>query len=126
MTCINERRIHNRFTSSDLSVVIQSLRGSAHFEPNGHLLSVDFNRYGMAVESPHCFNVGDVLLLDISDQNSNDIEVLALVCNRSKTEHGYRCGVFFQAEEGESHNTELEHSLLALEESLMLAAPSMA
>jgi len=110
----NERRHHQRFLAPELSIALQSLKSKEELTQNTNLCVVDFNRFGMAIESEHNFKIGDELRLIVSDKYKREIKVNGFVCNRAKLNDGYRCGLHFleQNESGFTLTlTEMEKSL---------------
>ena len=97
MNRTTERRSHSRYPASHIKVLIKSLRNDSDWE-KGHISTVDFNRYGIGLETTHNFAIGDILSLLIRTDDSTLAEVNGLVCNRSQTLTGYRFGVRFEHE----------------------------
>jgi len=57
---------------------------------------MDFNRYGMGFESMGKHRIGQQVLLDLSLDDKNVTDVVALVCNAHRSQSGqYRLGVKF-------------------------------
>jgi hypothetical protein len=92
-----ERRTHSRYPANHIKVLIKSLRNDGDWE-KGHISTVDFNRFGIGLETPHNFAIGDILSLLIRTDDSTLAEVNGLVCNRTQTLTGYRFGVRFEHE----------------------------
>ena len=90
-----ERRSHPRYPASKIKVLIKSLRNDGDWE-QGTISTVDFNRFGIGLETDHNFAIGDILSLLISTDDATIAEVNGLVCNRSHTPSGYRFGVRFE------------------------------
>lgn len=108
------RRNHERYLAPSFSLLLKSI---ADQEIEDILLSsIDFNRFGMAIESQHNFKIGDELQLVISDGEGHSVEVSCFVCNRSKTNNRYRCGLHFIGQN--TNNTKTKASLISLEEQL--------
>ena len=97
MTKPSERRNYSRFPAQHLKVLVKSLRNQGDWEM-GSISSVDFNRYGIALESSQNFVVGDILAMVIRTDDATIAEVNGLVCNRSQTDAGYRFGIRFEHE----------------------------
>jgi len=111
------RRNHERYLAPSFSLLLKSFQSIADQQDEDILLStIDFNRFGMAIESQHNFKIGDELQLVISDGAENSVEVSCFVCNRSKTNDSYRCGLHFIGQN--TNNTKTKQSLISLEEQL--------
>ena len=110
----NERRHHQRFLAPDLSIALHTLKSKEALTQDTYLCVVDFNRFGMAIESEHNFKIGDELCLLISDKYKREIKVNGFVCNRAKKAESYRCGLHF-LEQNESGFTK---TLVEMEKSL--------
>jgi PilZ domain len=92
----SERRFHSRYPAAHLRVLIKSLREQDSDWEMGLISSVDFNRYGIALETEHSFAIGDILSMIIRTDDSTLAEVNGLVCNRSQIENGFRLGIRFE------------------------------
>lgn len=112
----SERRNHHRFSAPGLSILLKSLRSKVENTNSVQLFSLDFNRFGMAVQSQHNFKIGDEMRVVISDGLNKAVEVACFVCNRAKLEEGYRCGLHFMAKNEECSVT--RESLIAVEQGL--------
>ena len=111
------RRSHERYLAPSFSLLLKSTQSIANHQDEDILLStIDFNRFGMAIESLHSFKIGDELQLVISDGAENSVEVSCFVCNRSKINNSYRCGLHFLSQN--ANNTKTKQSLISLEEQL--------
>ncbi len=75
----------------------RSLRQDGDWE-FAFITSVDFNRYGIGLETGHNFAIGDILQLVIRTDDATIAEVNGVVCNRSTTRNGYRFGIRFEHE----------------------------
>lgn len=95
MTLEDDRRQHSRYPADHLKVMVRSLRNNGDWE-YGLISSVDFNRYGIGLETEHNFAVGDILAMVIKTDDATIAEVNGLVCNRTIMPYGYRFGVRFE------------------------------
>jgi|GEM_PF-1233405 len=95
-----ERRQHSRYPAGHLRVLVKSLREKDADWEKGLISTVDFNRYGIGLETSHNFAIGDILALVIRTDDAMLTEVNGLVCNRAQTDHGFRFGVRFEHEHG--------------------------
>ena len=112
-----DRRTHERYLAPSFSLLLKSTLSTATQQNEDILLStIDFNRFGMAIESQHNFKIGDELQLVISDGAEHAVEVSCFVCNRSKTNESYRCGLHFIGQT--TNGTKTKQSLISLEEQL--------
>jgi hypothetical protein len=112
-----DRRTHERYLAPSFSLLLKSIQSTANQQNEDiELSTIDFNRFGMAIESQHNFKIGDELQLVISDGADNSVEVFCFVCNRAKTNDSYRCGLHFTGQN--THNTQIKESLISLEEQL--------
>ena len=91
----NERREHTRYSAHHLDVLIKSRHLETGLWETGAVVSADFNRFGIGIETEHCFAMGDVLSLIIRTDDSTITEVSGIVCNRIPCEQGYRFGIRF-------------------------------
>jgi len=124
----SERRNYPRFLAPQLCVSLLSInqerKKTENTIPNNdtqtQLKTLDFNHLGMSVYSQQHFNIGDVLHLLITDENNRSENVYCFVCNRAKTDLGYRSGLHFL--NSESRQNEASYtpstSLLAIEQTL--------
>lgn len=90
-----ERRTHHRYIAPSLSVLLNTSDDRSNSSSSIQLTMIDFNCLGMAVESHKSFKVGEELQLTISDDYDRSVDVDCFVCNRAKTEGGYRSGLYF-------------------------------
>jgi PilZ domain len=102
MDHIIERREHTRYAAHHLDVLIKSRRLETGLWETGSVISADFNRFGIGIETEHCFAMGDVLSLIIRTDDSTITEISGVVCNRTPCDSGYRFGVRFIDPEDES------------------------
>ncbi len=93
----DDRRQHSRYPADHLKVMVRSLRNDGDWE-FGYVSAVDFNRFGIALETGHNFAVGDILALVIKTDDATIAEVNGLVCNRDAIPGGYRFGIRFEHE----------------------------
>jgi len=112
----SERRTHQRYLASTLSISLKPSKPSEKRRPDSHLCIIDFNRFGMAIQSEYPFKVGEKLHLMISDEYEQIIDVSCCVCNRAKTTDAYRYGLHFV----EQHETDkkTKQSLVSMEQQL--------
>ena len=112
-----DRRTHERYSAPSLSLLLKSPRAITHLNDEKiELSTIDFNRFGMAIESQHNFKIGDELLLVISDGTKHSVEVACFVCNRAKVDNNYRCGLHFMDQS--ATNAQTQASLISLEAQL--------
>lgn len=90
-----ERRQHSRYPADHLKVMARSLRNKGEWE-YALISSVDFNRYGIGLETEFNFAIGDILEMVIKTDDDTIAEINGLVCNRTVTSYGYRFGVRFE------------------------------
>lgn len=108
-----DRRTHARYLAPSFSLVLKSTPSHANHKNEDIVLStLDFNRFGMAIESQHHFKIGDELSLVITDSTNRSVEVSCFVCNRAKLNQGYRSGLHF------IEQSTTKASLVSLEEQL--------
>lgn len=119
MNTISDRRTHNRYPAQHLRVMVKSLREQERGWEKGLVSSVDFNRYGIALETECSFAVGDILMLLIRTDDGTVAEVNALVCNRTQTEWGFRLGMRFQ-HEGADTEPGLEEAIVDIAEEVLM------
>ena len=98
MSSTIERREHSRYPAGHLKVLIKSLRSNQGEWGLGAISSVDFNRYGIAIECAQNFAIGDILAMAIRTDDGIMTEINGLICNRTITDSGYRFGVRFEYE----------------------------
>ena len=90
-----ERRTHHRYLAPTLSILLKSSESKTEDTNSVQLSMLDFNCFGMAIESPQSFKIGEELQLIISDNFNQSVDVDCFVCNRAKTAEGYRSGLYF-------------------------------
>jgi len=112
-----ERRQHSRYPAHNLDVLIKAVDSEELPWELAELVSVDFNRFGIAVESLHSFNVGDHLSLVICTDDGMTSKVQAVICNRCLCQTGFRYGVFFDYENTKDSN-EIQNRLATIEETM--------
>lgn len=91
-----ERRQHSRFCAGSLKVMVKSLRNRELDWEKGLISSVDFNRFGIGLQTSINFTIGDILQLIIRTDDNTVAEVNGLVCNRTQIPGGYRFGIRFE------------------------------
>lgn len=114
MEISTERRQHTRFQTPSLSVTAKSLFGNSSDWVQGEISTVDFNRFGMGIELQYPLLAGDKLSLIIDGQGKELSEVTGVVCNRTKTDTGYRYGLQFDYDK-EDKASDLAHEMLMME-----------
>ena len=121
----SERRNHPRFLAPQLSVSLLAINTKMTNDKNtisnkhNELKTLDFNYLGMSVYSQEHFNIGDALHLAITNEGNSAVEVHCFVCNRARTDLGYRSGLhFLNSESDKSGNNENSTALMAIEQSL--------
>ena len=117
MNTDTERRQHSRYPADHLKVMVRSLRNQGDWE-FGLISSVDFNRWGIGLETEHNFVVGDILELVIKTDDDTIAEVNGLVCNRTVTSYGYRFGVRFEHEGCEEE--EADDAVINISEEILM------
>lgn len=95
MQAANERRHHSRYPASQLQVRLKSSRHRLGQWEQAVISSVDFNRYGIGLETANSYSVGEILELLIRTDDATTAEISGLVCNRTQTEQGFRLGIQF-------------------------------
>ena len=96
MNNIKERRSHTRYPASSIQVMVKSIRDEDAQWIAAQIGAVDFNRYGISLETSYNFFIGDILAMVIRTDDSTVAEVYGLVCNRRNLDHGYRFGIRFE------------------------------
>ncbi len=94
----DDRRNHTRYPADHIKVLIKSLRSEHSDWEMGYISTVDFNRYGIGIETTHNFAIGDIIALIIRTDDGTLADVNGLICNRTITDTGYRFGVRFEHE----------------------------
>lgn len=116
-----ERRQHSRYPASQIKVLIKSLRSPGTGWAAGLISTVDFNRFGIGLDTEQNYAVGDILKMIIRTDDATLAEVNGLVCNRSQTALGYRLGVRFEhdddeADEGSEAMINISEEILMIEQ----------
>lgn len=96
MSLSKERRRYVRYPVNHLTVTIKSLQHHHHDWDERGVDAIDFNRFGIAIETELNVAVGDVLTMLISTGDQRVAEVEGLVCNRIHTDKGCRLGIRFE------------------------------
>ena len=99
------RRSHARYPGEQLRVLVRSLNTENQDWVKGLISSVDFNRFGIGLETRHCFAIGEQVSMVIRTDDSGLSEINGVVCNRHKSELGFRCGIRFELSD---NNEELQ------------------
>ena len=93
-----EKRKYHRYSVGHLRVKVGSISGLSDELTPRYLQSVDFNRYGIALQTRKNYSVGEVLTISLCNEQESFAEVKGLVCNRIPTDDGYRIGIRFEPE----------------------------
>ncbi|MFA7553832.1 MAG: PilZ domain-containing protein [Spongiibacteraceae bacterium] len=118
MTTMNERRSHPRLPANHLRVLVKSLRSqNGHWKP-AFISSVDFNRYGIGLETDHNFAIGDILSMIIRTDDATIAEINGLICNRTTIANGFRFGVRFQHQS--SHEEESTEAVINISAEILM------
>jgi len=56
---------------------------------------MDFNQHGIAVLTPHLFQIGQRLALQVREEGGSMLEVDGVIMSRCRQESWYRCGLTF-------------------------------
>lgn len=111
-----ERREHTRYSAHHLDVLIKSRRRETGLWETGAVVSADFNRFGIGIETEHCFAMGDILSLIIRTDDATITEVSGIVCNRVPCDGGYRFGVrFIDTDQDTQESANLSQELYEIE-----------
>lgn len=105
MNTSKERRNHSRYPAQHLKVLARSLRDQESNWSAGSISSIDFNRYGICLETNCNFAIGDILSLIIRTDDSTIAEINGLICNRTNTKTGFRFGVRFEHDDCEAEQS---------------------
>lgn len=114
MTVTQDRREHTRYAAHHLAVFVRALREEGENWVPAEISSVDFNRYGIALETQQNFATGELLAMVIRNDDYSMAEVIGVICNRSNTEHGYRFGIRFEYDDSDN-GRKIADDLLMLE-----------
>jgi PilZ domain len=112
----SERRSHQRYKASCLSVVLKTSRPLIRAENDGSFVILDFNRFGMAVQGVQNYKIGDQVSVVMPGAPNKTLELNGVVCNRAKIAGAYRMGLHFP-DQGECELV-IRKSLIDLEQSL--------
>ncbi|MGK0500413.1 MAG: hypothetical protein ACJAYG_002063 [Oceanicoccus sp.] len=115
----DERRQYGRYPANHLRVLVKSLRTPNSDWEMALINTVDFNRFGIGLETDINFAVGDILSMVIRTDDATLAEVNGLVCNRRVTENGFRFGVRFE-HDGSAQEESPEAVINISEEILMI------
>jgi hypothetical protein len=118
-TTTEDRRLYDRFPAQHLRVLARSMRAENSNWEAGSISSVDFNRYGICLETRCNFAVGDILSMIIRTDDSTIAEINGVICNRSNSEQGFRFGVRFEHSNDQSEPL-VEGEINISEEILMI------
>lgn len=122
MNTTSERRDHSRYPAQHLKVLIKSTTQEGAYWETGLISTVDFNRFGIGLETECNFDVGDVLSMIIRTDDSTISEVNGVVCNGYKVGDIYRLGVRFQGmgDETEGAAPSVEDEMVVNDDMLIL------
>ena len=118
MNSSTERRHHSRYPAQHIKVLVKSLRSESSEWKHASISSVDFNRYGIGLETNQNYVIGDIVSLIIQTVDSTITEVNGLVCNRSLTDHGFRMGIRFEHEGCEDE--EADDAMINISEEILM------
>ncbi len=119
MSTVVDRRQHSRYPAGHLHVLAKSLRNQEAEWEMGYISTVDFNRFGIGLETGHNFAIGDIVALIIRTDDATLAEINGLVCNRTQIDKGYRFGIRFE-HEGDDQEESPEAMINISEEILMI------
>lgn len=100
-----ERRQYHRYSGESLNIHHEALSEQAQTLPSA-LKCIDFNRYGMALESHAPMPVGEQLSFTIVKDEIMSIQVHATVCYRLKDDQRFIFGVKFYTQGNDRDSTE--------------------
>lgn len=115
-----ERREHTRYSAHHLRVLIKPYGAGPDDWGKGEISSVDFNRYGIGVETTHHFSVGDIVMMIIRTDDASISEIPGIICNRSYSNDGFRFGIRFEHDKSEQGNALSEQLMLIEKQSATL------
>ena len=119
MSSITDRRHHTRYPAHHLDVLARPNDQDSGPWALGEVVAVDFNRYGIALESSQFFSTGDMLSLVICTDDSATSKVTAMVCNRTPQGPIYRYGLQFKSDDNPETTTQsIAQRLLSIEQSI--------
>jgi hypothetical protein len=95
MNSITDRRHHERHPAAHLDVLARTLHEDDAPWALGEVVAVDFNQYGIALDSTQLFTLGDQLKLVICTDDGVKADVTGVVCHRTSSDVGYRYGLHF-------------------------------
>lgn len=118
MSSITDRRHHTRYPAHHLDVLARPNDHDSGPWALGEVVAVDFNRYGIALETSQFFSTGDVLSLVICTDDSATSKVTAVVCNRTPQGDHYRYGLQFDLAAGHEQQKTIQERLETIEQTI--------
>jgi len=118
----NDRRTRLRFDHGNLSVKVKRAGISGIFGKSKIVNWKDFNKYGMAFESRHRFNLDSKITLQLcikDEKEFNISNITGVVKNIGKYSDNFRCGVEFAYNSNEFMKSEnVKQTLFEIEQLL--------
>ncbi|RMF18917.1 MAG: PilZ domain-containing protein [Gammaproteobacteria bacterium] len=90
-----ERRIKERHHAQHLSVTARAVSWFGVRRAPVCVECVDFNRYGMAIETTHIFRRGERIEFSFRGRYISEQGILGTVVSRTPSRHGTRYGILF-------------------------------
>ena len=115
MSQVSERREHTRYNAHHLKVLVKPYNGTSEEWEMAEISSVDFNRFGIGLETSCPFSVGEIVMLVIRTDDASISELPGIICNRVQSEEGFRFGIRFEYDQQEGGTT-LSEQLLMMEQ----------
>lgn len=114
MQSIEERRQHPRYPAPAMELMARPLEEASNEWLTGKLRAVDFNRFGMSLETDFPLLAGDQINLVLSGEDERRAEIRAEVRNRQRLLNGYRYGVSFLLDQSRGSKKDA-HDILMFE-----------
>lgn len=90
-----ERRQHVRYSAGSMSVNVSYEDKSTGIKSIERVKAIDFNNMGLSMETNLVFNVGERMLIDISNRNERLSGIVGIVCYVEEQNDNFRYGVQF-------------------------------
>ncbi|WP_369602975.1 PilZ domain-containing protein [Hahella sp. SMD15-11] len=90
-----DRRIKERHQARHLQVTARVITWFGVRKAPVEVECVDFNRYGMAIETPHAFRRGDRIEFSFRGRYISEQGILGTVVSRAPSRNGNRYGILF-------------------------------
>ena len=111
-----ERRIKRRHKAPDLQISISPIGIKRWFSSALDVKCLDFNRYGMAIESRRALKEKERILINFKGKYISQSNISGLVTECTKVKHRYRISIVFTyAQDNKEYSRKTDNALSRIE-----------